>query len=158
MSNLISRTILGLLCGALIFTGALFVHGHSPAIQTQSAISGEWIVDPTPKADTVQLTLRRSEGYEHNFSSSHGIPVSSLAGLSSAQMNSSGTNVRFEIGRDAGVFLCEGWFANGKGAGHFAFQSNPRFVSEMNSLGYNNLSEERLFSLAVFDISIAFIQ
>ena len=75
-----------------------------------------------------------------------------MRGLSIAQATGSGAAVNFQIVRDAGTLNCEGWFKNGSGSGHFTFTPNQSFANEMRSLGYQNMTDETLFSMAVHDI------
>jgi hypothetical protein len=148
-------------CGvriSLIVT-ALFV-GYNTAATTaaQEAITGEWIINAKPGTDSVHLTIQRNEGRHMNMNSTDNIRPESIRGLSQAMMAGSGSPVQFQIVRDAGTFDCEGWFKAGRGSGHFTFTPSQSFVSEMQSLGYNNLSNEKVFSMAVLDVSRAFVR
>jgi hypothetical protein len=46
-------------------------------------------------------------------------------------MSRSGTNVQFQLKRDAGTFNFEGWFKDGNGSGHFTFTPSSAFASEL---------------------------
>lgn len=125
----------------------------------QSAITGEWLAEFSRKnADEVQFTvIRRSErGGQHN--SSNGIPLGELQGLTRQQTSGAKTEVSFRLVREAGTFQCEGFFREGKGAGHWTLTPSQSFVSAMRGRGYDNLSEEDLFSAALFDINIKAIE
>ena len=120
-------------------------------------ITGQWTVEFTDRADTVHLTLQRRQG-EHGFmNSSSNFRAADLKGLDRAKAGSGGAPVRFRIERDAGTLDCEGWFKENKGSGHFTFTANPTFVAEMGRLGYDQLSDEKVFALAVHDVSLRFI-
>ncbi|HKE03634.1 MAG TPA: hypothetical protein VKE91_06225, partial [Blastocatellia bacterium] len=110
----------------------------------QNTITGQWIVSPSKADGFVQLTLQ-STGPDWNINSSTSVPLSQLRGLTAAEMRADGGMARFEITRDAGTLQCEGWFKNGRGSGTFVFKPNRNYVSEMSSLGYDNLSDERMF-------------
>ncbi len=60
--------------------------------------------------------------------------------------------------RDAGSFVCEGTFRHGGGGGTFTFSPSPEYVSALRALGYNGLDTERLFELAVHNVSRAYIK
>jgi hypothetical protein len=125
----------------------------------QGSITGEWLAEFNRKdADEVQFTvIRRSErGGQHN--SSNGIPLNELQGLTRQQAFGAKTEVNFRLVREAGTFQCEGYFREGKGAGHWTLTPNQSFVSAMRSRGYDNLSEDDLFSAALFDINIKTIE
>ncbi len=126
------------------------------AVQNDSPITGQWMIDGSVVDGKVELTLRGSRGERGHFSSSSMLPLEQLRGLSHELMNSAGANVRFEIARDAGTLVCEGYFKNGNGAGAFTFSPNSRFVSEMQSLGYAGLSTDKVFSMAVHDVTLAY--
>ena len=71
---------------------------------------------------------------------------------------SSGTNVQFQLKRDAGTFNFEGWFKGGNGSGHFTFSPSSSFASELARLGFGRPTDEQLLSLATpGDTGFAFI-
>src|SRR5215475_10325508 len=123
----------------------------------QNSITGQWIVSPSKGDGSVQLTLQ-STGPDWNINSSASILLSQLRGLTAAEMRADGGMARFEIVRDAGTLQCEGWFKNGRGAGNFVFKPNRNYLSEMRSLGYDNLSDERMFSFALHDVRLDFVR
>src|SRR5215475_7491372 len=123
----------------------------------QNSITGQWIVSLSKADGFVQLTLQ-STGPDWNFNSSTSVPLSQLRGLTAAEMRADGGMARFEIVRDAGTLQCEGWFKNGGGAGTFVFNPNRNYLSEMRSLGYDNLSDDRMFSLALHDVRLDFVR
>jgi hypothetical protein len=127
------------------------------ALSAEEIITGQWMIDP-PIEGKVLLTLHRSSGHSQMTSSS-GLPLEQLRGLSRQQMESSaGATVHFEIAREAGSLGCEGYFRSGNGAGAFTFSPNANFVSEMRSLGYQNLPVETVFSMAVHDVKTAYVR
>src|SRR5262249_9241650 len=57
-------------------------------------------------------------------------------GLPAAQLESPPqTAVRFNIVRDAAVFVCDGYFQPGQGSGTAVFQPNPDFRTQMEAMG-----------------------
>jgi hypothetical protein len=131
----------------------------NPAQAAQAAITGEWLADFNRKnADEVQLTIIRRTARGGNHSSSNGVSLSEFQGLTREQAFGARTDVRFRLVREAGTFDCEGSFREGKGAGFWTLTPNQSFVSAMRARGYDNLTEEDLFSAALFDITIKGIE
>lgn len=161
-----------LLAAALtVALGSLAAGSYAPpaaaAQQSPQRFEGQWLIGTKPNEEKVQLTLRYSErndgGKEshsfNNWSTSFGITLDQLAGLTREQMSSSsGMNVRFQLKRDAGTIECEGWFRDGKGSGHFSFSQNPAFAAELRKQGIaGEASDKDLFSLAMSDVGFAFV-
>lgn len=94
--------------------------------------------------------------------------IASFTGLSSAQIWSpTQTPVQFQLAREAGTVRFEGTFKNGDGAGQFTFQGNPSYASTIRALGVefelkkhrkDRTEEEELFTLALLDVSTAYIK
>lgn len=132
--------------------------------QAQDSYTGQWIIEPARGTSSLQLTLtysqEKSGGKWGRGSSitSFGIASDQLRGLTQSQMMTSGSNVQFQLVRDAGTFNCEGWFKQGKGSGHFVFASNAAFVSELRKRNYQAPTEAQLFSMAMNDVGVAFIE
>jgi hypothetical protein len=162
--NLRSRGRFGsLLVATLLVFSSLVAVASAKFINTnhaaQNSITGEWLIEFNRKnSDEVQFTVirRSASGGQHN--SSNGIPLNELQGLTRQQAFGAGTQVNFRLVREAGTFQCEGIFREGKGAGHWTLTPSQSFVSAMQSRGYDNLSEDDLFSAALFDINIKSIE
>jgi len=131
------------------------------SMPAQADIHGSWTA--TPREDGV---LQMQFAREHNF---NGMPmaISAFSGLSEAQVASvSQTQVNFELRRDAGTIALEGVFKLREGAGHFTFRPNRGYFDQVKAMGvplgakYEDAEEpeERLFNLAVMDVSPAFIK
>src|SRR5438094_7847713 len=147
MSRNVYLTISALGCGAVYLALA----------QSSSPIPGHWTVGGPVVQDKVQLTIRRSTG-KSNMSSSSAAPLNHLRGLTRAQLDSSGSVVRFELVREAGTLRFEGYLRNGGGGGAFTFSPNPSFDGEMRALGYSGLTDEKVFVIAVHDVSAAYVR
>jgi hypothetical protein len=125
----------------------------------EEAITGQWMIDPTPLPDQIELTLHRSNHPFGSHTNSSSFPVNQLKGLSRAQRDSpGGLTARFEIARDAGTLACEGYFKQGHGAGQFTFSPDASFISDMRGLGYSNLSQEQVYSMAVHDVTRKYVR
>src|SRR5262249_2820346 len=98
-------------------------------------------------------------GPNHNMNSSSDAPLSQFTGITRAQIDSTGSVVRFELVRDAGTFRLEGYLQNGTGGGNFAFTPNPSYANQLRSLGLaGNLTDEKIFTMAGHDVSGAYIR
>jgi len=128
------------------------------ALSAQAAdTTGTWAIQDLQVANRIQFSLHVTEGGKGNFQSSSEFDVSQVQGLTMTQMaSSSGTIVRFEIMREAGTFICEGYFKAGNGAGTFLFKPSLSFSSQMATLGFSDVAEDRLFSMALHDIGMRY--
>jgi hypothetical protein len=124
---------------ALVLGGAAL--GSAFANETNS---GQWLIDFQTDGQ-IQLTLHQ-EHHEHSFPAA----ADAFRGLSRSATH-------FEFVRDAGSFVCDGRFAGDHGAGTFVFAPDPKYISEMKSLGYS-IEPDRAMEMAAFDISRAFVQ
>src|SRR5919108_428850 len=130
----------------------------APVLSAQRAIpsTGQWLIDPSDHPGKVQLNIRYGErGHSSNWGRI--VPVSELVGLSPADMNGPGTTVRFKIVRSAGTLSCEGWFADGRGSGHFTYEPNPDFVAELAKRGINAPTEWEQFEMTMTGVGLDLI-
>jgi hypothetical protein len=123
------------------------------------AVSGTWTVEPARwkqeghRQPMVQVTLRMRTAAGRSWDSSMPMAVEELRGLAAGQPDGP---ARFEIVRDAGTITAEGRFRRGEGAGHFTFAPSADYVRALQAMGYERL-EDKVFSLALHDVSRAFI-
>lgn len=123
------------------------------AYAATDARNGVWTAEV--EGDTVQLTLFR--GDEKNRPGWGGsmfgveIPLASVSGLTSSQANAAASDVNFTLTRAAGSIAFDGRFSSGNGAGHYRFTPNETFIKEMESLGYNDFSDNKLLLFAAED-------
>ncbi len=114
-----------------------------------------WSIRKTSSADKVQLTLEKRK-LMSRWRTSTDVPVDSLKGLTPVQRNSLHANVRFEVAREPGTLVCEGFLTFGAGSGTFTFRPNPDFAAAMRKLGYDDPWEDRLFSMFARDLTLDF--
>src|SRR2546430_566059 len=110
----------------------------APVLAAQHPVpsDGQWLIETGHQSGKVELNIRYGEGGgRHSSNWGRTVPLSQLVGLSEADMRGAGVTVHFKIVRSAGTLDCEGWFASGKGSGHFTYQPNPAFVSELTKRG-----------------------
>lgn len=126
--------------------------------QSNAPITGQWTISSIGLQDKVRFGIQRTSP-NHNMNSSLDAPLSQFRGIMRAQIDSTGTLARFELVRDAGIFHFEGYLQNGGGGGNFSFTPNPNYPSELRSFGFaGNLTEDKVFAMAVHDVSVAYIR
>jgi hypothetical protein len=153
---------------ALTFAAANVTSDVSAPIETparqavslapQNAASGEWTAEVNRKEPgKIQFTFhRRSEKGGFNMTGDT-LSLSEFQGLTMDAMSSPRTNVNFSIVREAGTFVCEGYFREGKGAGFWTLTTNPNFVSAMRSRGYDRLDDEDLLRAALHNLTTKYV-
>ncbi|HEU5132916.1 MAG TPA: hypothetical protein VFT26_12460, partial [Pyrinomonadaceae bacterium] len=135
--------------------------GSEVSFSNPQDTTSQWLIEYRPAENSLQLSLRyrrtRDTGFSYN-DSGFKVTLDQLAGLSRDQlMSPTGTNVRFQLKRDAGTFDFEGWFKQGNGSGHFTFAPNSSFNSDLARLGFGRANDEELLALAMTDTGLAFI-
>lgn len=118
-----------------------------------AAEEGSWTLMPADEAGMVHFTViqRQQRGTSHSASD---WPVNAFEGLDLATR--ARHDVTFAIARDAGRFDCEGYLADGEGAGTFRFTPDPAFARAMSDLGFGGIDEDEQFGMAMHDVSLDF--
>jgi hypothetical protein len=120
----------------------------------QETTANQWLIEYRTGEENVHLTMRYTRKRDNSFGYSDTgfmIGPDRLVGLTREQAMSAGTNVRFQLKRDAGTFNFEGWFKEGNGSGHFTFSPNASFAAELNKQGYGTPTAEQQLSMAMQD-------
>jgi len=143
---------------ALVFAAiGLLTRGYTaPSATIQETISGDWTakVKQTDRGPVLWLSLNHgSEGRRGRSQMSSDFPLRDFTGLNP----NANSNVQFTLQREAGVIFFDGLFKDGRGVGDFRFTPNDGFIAAMRNLGYDNLSAEKLFSMASLDVSTSFV-
>lgn len=124
----------------------------------QQQSNRKWAIEFRSETGTLHMMLGTNGGREYGRNEKYfRISGDQLQGLTQAQIMSSGSPVNFQLKRAAGTFNCTGRFNNGNGQGSFEFSSDPGFAAQMRELGYENLSNETLLVMAMYDITPAFV-
>ncbi|MBV9925578.1 MAG: hypothetical protein JOZ96_11220 [Acidobacteria bacterium] len=143
--------------------------GRTPnAFAQGERFEGQWLVEYRTDDGKTSLTLnykevrRAEDGRKHEgfsfWNTTRDVAPESLQGLTREQaLSASGTNVRFELRRDAGTFACEGWFRQGNGSGHFNFVPDPGFAAELSRRGVGTPDTRQLFRLAMAEIGLGLL-
>lgn len=126
----------------------------------QDTFSGTWTAEiKRDKADDrIQFSFhRRSDRGSMNTSGSD-YALSDFQGLTREQVFS-GTNTRvsFRLVREAGTVDCEGSFRDGKGAGDWRLTPSQSFRSAMSSRGYDNLTDNQMFTSVMINLTSKFV-
>ena len=144
-----------LLCGSLL------------TLCADSKYSGQWMIEPCgDKTGTLQLTLRynergeleRHDGWgDWGSTQSHNVGLEQLSGLTEADLKSSGTKVKFRVVHEPGSLDSEGWFATGRGSGHFDYSPNAQFPAELRKRGFEAPTDEEQFKLTMANFKLALL-
>lgn len=137
----------------------LLTRGYTaPSPAVQETISGDWTakVKQTDKGPALWLSLNRNtDARKSGFQMSGEIPLQDFTGLNP----NANSNVQFTLTHDAGTVFFDGLFKDGKGVGDFKFTPSNGFIATMRKLGYSDgLTTEKLFTMAVLDVSANFIK
>jgi hypothetical protein len=131
--------------------------------QPSDTVTGTWTAEPATSrtatsGDEPRLYLQLRTEAERGGWSNNGstIPVASFAGLPADRGRAA--DARFELRRDAGTFRFDGQFRDGRGIGEFRFEPDAPFRQVLASRGETDIEPRRLMSLALLDVSRAFIQ
>jgi hypothetical protein len=122
-------------------------------------LHGAWTAT-TDSPDRVHLFM--TTGAWQQFG--HSFDIGTLGISPSVIQATTSTPVNLKLDRDAGTLTLEGTFKNGDGAGQFTFNPNRTYYEAIRSMGLtNDLPDNRsdgdqLFSLAMIDVSLAYIR
>ncbi len=132
---------------------------------TAYALDGAWTAS-YEKEEGDRVYLQMTRGRTHNMGTT--MSLRALHGLSPEAIRAAtATPVQFELRREAGDTTFEGTFRDGKGAGQFSFLPRPAFLEAVRALGIEAGrprhgkswdEDEQLFSLALCDVSVAYIK
>ena len=136
----------------------------------QSGTQGRWelqrMVSP-PEAqglraltpERIRFSLRPDDDSHMDNSYAASEIAVRFRGLSAEQLNSSmRTAAHFEVSQEAGTFVCDGYVENGRGEGTYVFHSDPNFKSQMQSLGYSNISDRQVAALALLQFTSQYVR
>jgi hypothetical protein len=125
-------------------------------VRAQTTLSGSWNVQTATDPSTVEFGVRYDSAQEHSDWGGD-LLLSSLAGLTRDQLQSGGTNVRFDVVRDAGTLHCVGYVAHGAGGGTFTFQPSTSFANALASRVISRPDDVQQLHMAMRDVTLSFI-
>ena len=126
------------------------------AVFAQEPIRGRWFLELPPVDGEVELSMHRKTGRGGRSQSSFDIPLGQLRGFS-PPASSTDSPVRFQLVRDAGTFQFDGYADLRGGSGSFEFSPDRGFADEMKPI-HGEISPDKLYSLAIHDVSRAYIR
>lgn len=121
-------------------------------------VDGAWAAEFRLDTGAVHLMIERRVGAQGSDKRFFQLSLYRLAGLSQTLPLQNGSELKFQLARDAGTFLFAGVFQNGNGSGRYQFTADPAFIADMKELGYDEVTPETQFFMAVHDISIDLIK
>src|SRR5215510_5226260 len=130
---------------------------NAPSSSVQETIRGDWTakVRQTDKGPVLWLSLNYdSERRKGGSQMSCDFPLQDFTGLNP----NANSNVQFTLRREAGAVFFDGLFKDGRGVGDFRFEPNSGFIVTMRNLGYDGLTTENLFTMAILDVDSNFIK
>lgn len=130
------------------------------AQQAQETFSGTWTAElkRNQPEERIQLTFNRRSDRGNMSMSGHDFPLSDIQGLTREQVFAGvNTRVSFRLVREAGTIECEGSFRDGKGTGDWRMSPNQSFRSAMRSRGYDNLTNQQMFTSAMINLTSKFV-
>jgi len=142
------------LSAALITTVLMLVINAFAAADTP--LSGTWSVQLGDDPVNVQFGARYDSDHDHS-DWSRDVPMASLVGLTRDQLQSGGTNVRFDVVRDAGTLHCVGYASHGAGGGTFSFAPSSSFSDALASRGISRPDAGQQLRMAMAGVTIAFV-
>jgi hypothetical protein len=142
----LKSAVLGAAFSLLAFSAASPVSGAE-------TFHGNWSIAPSKQTGMVQfgLTYRHGGGESQHNSD---WPVSALQGIDLATPGRH--DVKFVIAREAGRIDAEGFMKGGEGAGIFRFEPDPNYAPAMDTLGFNDIDDEKQFAMTIFDVTQEF--
>jgi hypothetical protein len=136
--------------------GTISENGFMTAKAAQKQTKGAWSSEL--KEGKLQISFTRNTSKKGFNNSSAYFSIGELQGLLPEAISSTKTTVKFNIMREAGTFVCKGYFSEGRGTGFWTFTANQNFVSTMRGRGYRNLTEDDLYYAALYNINSKLIE
>ena len=162
----VACALAALALSSALLAACVGTRAQAGAAAAQERFEGQWLVEYKTDEGKTSLTLRHKESrqgkdggrHESDWNTTRNIEPDELRGLTREQVFSdNGTNVRFDLRRDAGTFACEGWFRRGSGSGHFTFVPDQGFAAELSRRGVGSPTDRQLFSLAMANAGLALL-
>ena len=122
------------------------------AAGAQDQLPGTWEIRPSGKDGSIHLRLTDTNGSRGTT-----VALTSLDGLSPAQIAGAGTAVQFRSRREAGTFAFEGSCRGGVCGGTWLFTADPAFIDGLAKRGIDRPSAGDQRRLAMADVGLAFV-
>jgi hypothetical protein len=122
-------------------------------IPAEIAYEGEWRIEPTESHGAVNFGLR----YAPSSSNRSGSMALADLGLTADKLAGDRHEIRFELRREAGTFVCQGTVEAGRGGGTFRFRPDPAYSSAIADTGIMTFDLRDHIKAAMFDVSSSFV-
>jgi hypothetical protein len=150
-------TMIRLHARAAVIGAAIVVACVAAGASETQPRNGTWKINNWIPGDSVHLTLKQRT-LTSRWEYSENQPLADLKGLTKAQLRSASADVKFTMARDAGSFVFEGSVNLGIGSGTFSFVPDATFASKLAALGYDAITPETQFAMALRGMTIAFAE
>jgi hypothetical protein len=118
------------------------------------AYAGTWRIEPIESNESVTFALHYPPS-----SSNRSSPIAlAKLGLTTEALGGQPHPLRFEVGREAGTFVCQGIAEDGRGNGAFRFRPDPVYANAIVETGIAPLTLHQHIQAGMFDISSRFVK
>lgn len=119
-------------------------------ILTQDGVHGEFDAQFRQNSVYINVEVRTGRGTS-NWGRTY--PLSDLS-----EVKRSGKDIGFKLVHEAGVVTFKGEQDGSRAEGAFMFMPSKSYVQQLDKMGYNGLTDERIFALAMADLWVADIR
>lgn len=152
MSSKVRNTVmLALMTMAILGFAKIFRSNQSET----TGMTGQWAIKVTPEG-RARLQLQSADKAKGR--ASFHLALTQFEGLTRDQVFSSAARVSFRLVREAGTISFSGSFHDRAGSGQWTFTAEPGFVSFLRNHGYEQLTSDDLFSLAIGDVRQTYVE
>ncbi|MBV8580138.1 MAG: hypothetical protein JOZ86_05835 [Candidatus Eremiobacteraeota bacterium] len=150
-----THTRRGVRAALLLVALAAVVVGAPPPAAAHPAATDVRTWSLVAQSDGVKLglvTMSPAPDGMHVSSTSRTVSYTALRGITAGDLNAApGGEWRFEVPRDAGTLVCEGFVGNGRGKGTFDVVPSAAFQHELARRGIRDATSDEMMELIVDD-------
>jgi hypothetical protein len=152
------RGVLALAAGYLVVVFWAALGALHTIVRADAAYAGTWqITVKSPVTIDLELSYRSPQSSSSVGRDPMPFDEKIYPGLTMTQMKSANGDAHFRIVRDAGVFVCNGYFVNGMGSGVFEYLPSAAYAAALESRGLGRPDEHDQFRLMFADVTLAAI-
>lgn len=124
----------------------------------RDSLGGRWTIQGLDASGAVRLLLEEGKARGDGPMVTLRLPLEKFEGLTTAQVSSSSSRVKFRLMREAGVFDCEGSAGDGQGTGTWTFTPHRAYLAGLAQMGFGGLSRANLWALAASDLKLDYVR
>lgn len=152
------RGALALAAGYIVVVFWMALAARHAVVRADAPYAGTWqITVRSPVSIDLELSYRSDASSSSMGEDPFPFEEKKFSGLTMAQMKSEKGDAHFRIVRDAGDFVCNGYFADGMGSGVFEYVPSVSYAAALESRGLGRPDEHEQFRLMFADVSLAMI-